>query len=247
MLRRGFEIARIMSRGDDIPPTAERVEPASAWARGAPVSRRRAGSSEDAALVGRLLAGDEDAFTGLVDRYHGRLLLLARSFVKDQATAEEVVQETWMGVLRGLRSFEGRSALKTWIFRILVNRAKTRGVREARSVPMSGLGEDDGPNEPAVDPARFGSSGMWARPPRRWEDDTPEAVLLRQEARRRLAQAIEDLPPRQRTVLVLRDLEGVSAQEVCNILEIADTNQRVMLHRARSALHRALERYLEEE
>ena len=165
--------------------------------------------------------------------------------MKDQATAEEVVQETWIGVLRGLGSFEGRSALKTWIFRILVNRAKTRGVREARSVALSS--DDDGPTEPAVDPARFRADGMWADPPRRWEDDTPEAVLVREEARRRLAQAIEELPSRQRAVLVLRDLEGVSAEEVCNILEIADTNQRVMLHRARSALHRALERYLEEE
>jgi len=236
-----------MSRSDDTPPAAGRAGAESASASGARVSGRRAASSEEAALVGRLLAGDEDAFTGLVDRYHGRLLRLARSFVKDQATAEEVVQETWMGVLRGLRSFEGRSALKTWIFRILVNRAKTRGVREARSVPLSSLGDDDGPNVPAVDPVRFRSDGMWADPPRRWEDDTPEAVLLREEARRRLAQAIEALPPRQRAVLVLRDLEGVSAGEVCNILEIADTNQRVMLHRARSALHRALERYLDEE
>jgi len=206
-----------------------------------------AGPADDRALIDRLLAGDEAAFAGIVDQYHGRLLRLARSFVKDQATAEEVVQEAWVGVLKGLRSFEGRSALKTWMFRILVNRAKTRGVREARSVPFSGLGDGDGPDEPAVDPARFRSDGMWASPPRRWEDDTPEAVLLREEARRRLEQAIEELPPRQRTVLVLRDIEGVSAEEVCNILEIAETNQRVMLHRARSTLHRALERYLEED
>jgi len=206
-----------------------------------------AASPEDRAVIERLLAGDEATFARLVDEYHGRLVRLARSFVKDQATAEDVVQDTWMGVLNGLRSFEGRSALKTWIFRILINRAKTRGIREARLVPFSSLGDGDGPNEPAVDPARFGSDGMWADPPQRWEDDTPEAVLLREEARKRLEQAIEELPPRQRTVLVLRDIEGLSAEEVCKILEIGDTNQRVMLHRARSAVHRALERYLEEE
>lgn len=235
-----------MGRSDDIHgpvpldrPARGEVRPATAGVEAVP--------PEDAALVARLLAGDEAAFAWLIDQYHGRLLRLARSFVKDQATAEEVVQETWVGVLKGLRSFEGRSALKTWIFRILTNRAKTRGVREVRSVPFSSLGDGDGPEEPAVDPARFRSDGMWAHAPRRWEDDTPEAVLLREEARKRLEQAIEDLPPRQRTVLVLRDIEGVSAEDVCNILEIAETNQRVMLHRARSTLHRALERYLEED
>ena len=259
--RRRRERQGTMGRSDDIPGTNAALPGAGAGAGasvgvGVGVGEReghsrpattKAASAEDGALIERLLAGDEAAFAGLVDQYHGRLLRLARSFVKDHATAEEVVQETWIGVLKGLRSFKGRSALKTWIFRILVNRAKTRGVREARSVPFSALGDGDGPDEPAVDPARFRSDGMWANPPRRWEDDTPEAVFLRGEARRRLEQAIQELPPRQRTVLVLRDIEGVSAEEVCNILEITDTNQRVMLHRARSALHRALERYLEEE
>jgi len=202
---------------------------------------------DDSVLLRRLLDGDEASFTGLVDQYHGRLVRLARSFVKDQATAEEVVQETWLGVLKGLPRFEGRSALKTWIFRILVNRAKTRGVREARTVPFSELGDPEGGAEPAVDPARFRPSGRWADPPRRWEDDTPETLLLRAEARRHLEAAIERLPARQRAVLVLRDIERVSAAEVCNILGIADTNQRVLLHRARSALHRALERYLDED
>jgi len=211
------------------------------------LTRSGPGPVEDGVVVQRLLEGDQTTFAKLVDQYHGRLLRLARSFVKDQATAEEVVQDTWLGVLNGLRGFEGRSALKTWIFRILINRAKTRGVREARSVPFSGLADTDGDAEPAVDPARFRSDGRWVDAPRRWENDTPEEILLRDEARRRLEEAIESLPARQRTVLVLRDIEGVSAEEVCNILEIADTNQRVLLHRARSALHRALERYLDEE
>ena len=202
---------------------------------------------DEQGLLERLRAGDEAAFTTLVERHDRALLRLARVFVPNRSVAEEVVQETWIGVLNGLGTFEGRSALKTWIFRILVNRAKTRGVREARSVRFSSLGDPEGDGEPAVDPTRFGPHGMWADPPRRWEDDTPEAVLLRGEARQRLEQAIEELPPRQRMVLVLRDIEGVPAEEVCNILEIAETNQRVMLHRARSALHRALERYLEEE
>ena len=236
-----------MGRSNDIPGGGAALAPSGVGDARARPSTIDAASAEDRALIARLLAGDEAAFAGLIEEHHGRLVRLARSFVKDQATAEEVVQETWIGVLNGLGTFEGRSALKTWIFRILVNRAKTRGVREARSVPFSSLGDREGDAEPAVDPARFRSDGMWAAPPRRWDDDTPEALLLREEARQRLEQSIEELPPRQRMVLVLRDIEGVPAEEVCNILEIAETNQRVMLHRARSALHRALERYLEEE
>ncbi|MCK6528654.1 sigma-70 family RNA polymerase sigma factor [Myxococcota bacterium] len=235
-----------MDRSDDIRGATPRNPPAKVGVHRATGGADSA-TPEDAALIERLLAGDEAAFAGLIDGFHGRLVRLARTFVKDQATAEEVVQDTWVGVLDGLRGFEGRSAIKTWIFRILVNRAKTRGVREARSVPFSGLPGLDDVGEPAVDPSRFGSDGMWADPPRRWEDDTPETLLLREEARGRLEQAVEDLPARQRAVLVLRDIEGVSADEVCNILEIADTNQRVLLHRARSALHRALDRCLEEE
>lgn len=210
-------------------------------------SAGRTYSAGDEALVEQLRAGDEAAFAGLIADYQGRLLRLARAFVKDQGTAEEVVQETWLGVLKGLRSFEGRSTLKTWIFRILINRAKTRGVREARSIPLSELGDSDGELGPTVDARRFRADGSWADPPRRWDNDTPEALLLRGETRRRLEQALEDLPARQRAVLVLRDIEGVSAAEVCNMLDVADTNQRVLLHRARAALHRTLEGYLSEE
>jgi RNA polymerase sigma-70 factor (ECF subfamily) len=138
--------------------------------------------AEDFALVRRLVAGDASAFALLVDRYHGRLLRLAMTFVSDRAAAEDVVQDTWLGVMRGLETFEGRSALSTWIFRILTNRAKTRALRDARSLPFSALDSPDQEHEPAVDPARFQPNGAWADPPRRWDDDTPEKLLMKQEA-----------------------------------------------------------------
>ena len=200
----------------------------------------------DEVLIARLRAGDEAAFSWLLDRCHGPLMRLARTFVASTAVAEEVVQETWLGLLEGLGGFEQRATLKTWLFRVLVNRARTRGVREARSVPWSALGPKD-EGEPAVDPARFDARGRWTTPPQPWEDDTPEALLLRRETRAQLEAAIEALPPRQRTVLVLRDIEGVAAEEVCSILELSDANQRVLLHRARAALQRALERHRGEE
>lgn len=201
-------------------------------------------SAEDLSLVQRLVAGDEAAFTSLVDHYHARLVRLAMTFVSDRSAAEEVVQDTWIGVINGLPKFAGRSALKTWIYRILTNRAKTRGVRDARSVPFSSLGNPDSEDEPAVDPARFQPNGMWADPPRRWDDDTPEKLLSRQEALRRLQEEIAQLPANQRAVVTLRDIEGLDSEEVCNVLEISETNQRVLLHRARSKLRRAMEEYL---
>lgn len=205
---------------------------------------------EDAAFLQALRNGDETAFASLVNRYHASLLRLAMAFVPSQAIAEEVVQETWIGVLEGLSRFEGRSSLKTWIFRILTNQAKTRGVRESRSVPFSPLGnEGDDPQAPAVDPSRFQSSGYWidhwASPPNSWEAKTPERLLLSKECGQQMEKAIEALPPTQRQVLVLRDLDELSSEEVCNILGISETNQRVLLHRARSRVRRALERYLE--
>lgn len=203
-------------------------------------------SHEDLRLLGRLLAGDEAAFTALVEEHHAALVRLAQVFVSSRAVAEEVVQETWVGVLDGLASFEGRSSLKTWIFRILTNRAKTRGVREGRSVPFSALSNPEHGKEPAVDPARFRPDGRWASPPRRWEDDTPEKILSRREALMRLEAALEELPPNQRAVVTLRDVEGVEPSEACNILQISETNQRVLLHRARSKLRRALEEFVEE-
>jgi RNA polymerase sigma-70 factor (ECF subfamily) len=171
--------------------------------------------------------------------------------VPSQSVAEEVVQETWIGVLNGLRRFEGRSSLKTWIFRILTNQAKTRGVRERRSVPFSALEGPDGESgEPAVEAIRFAQSGPltghWATPPRSWEEDTPEQLTLSRETREHVQRAIDALPPNQRSVISLRDVEGWSAPEVCNVLGLSETNQRVLLHRARSRVRRAIESYLDE-
>ncbi len=200
----------------------------------------------DLALVKQLLAGDEAAFTGVVERYHGPLLRFARLFVGNAAVAEEVVQDTWLAVLKGLPAFEGRSALKSWIFGILANRAKSRAVREKRTIAFSELSAPGSESEPAVDPDRFTSAGAWSTPPRRWNEDTPEALLLHREALGVVEQAITALPAAQRAVVTLRDVEGFGAAEVCNILEISETNQRVLLHRARSRLRAALERYMVE-
>jgi RNA polymerase sigma-70 factor, ECF subfamily len=169
------------------------------------------------------------------------MLRVARSLVGNRTVAEEVVQEAWLGVLRGLDRFEGRSSLKTWIFRILTNIAKTRAQRERRSVPFSELGGDDGPS---VDPGRFDPVfGVWSDPPQR----LPESRLLAGELRVIVEGAIERLPPSQRTVITLRDVEGWSADEVCNALDLSETNQRVLLHRARTGVRKALEEYLEEQ
>jgi len=196
----------------------------------------------DSALVRRLLEGDEGAFGRLVEAYQGRLVSLARAYVADSGTAEEVVQETWLAVLEGLARFEGRSTLKTWIFRILANRAKTRAVREKRSIPFSAL--EGAPDEPAVDPSRFGRSGAWVDPPRPWVEQTPENLILNREVLSRIEEALDRLPEGQKAVVLLRDVEGLGAEETCNILEISETNQRVLLHRGRSKIRRALEEYL---
>jgi len=202
-------------------------------------------SASDLAFIARLRARDPKAFSDLLDRYHGPLLRLALVFVPSRAVAEEVVQETWVGVLDGLDCFEGRSTLKTWIFRILTNRAKTRGVRENRTVPFSAFSDQDGDHEAAVEAARFKPNGMWGVPPRRWEDDTPEKLLMTQQALQHLEVAIAALPPNQRAVVTLRDIDGLESDDVCNVLEISETNQRVLLHRARSKLRAALEEYVE--
>lgn len=199
----------------------------------------------DDPLIPRLLARDPAAFSTLIDRYQRTLLRLARSFVPSQAVAEEVVQETWLAVLEGLAKFERRSTLKSWIFRILTNRARTRGVRENRTTPFAALGTPDGDPEPVVEAARFSSQGMWATPPRRWEDDTAEKALIDKRAVAALEGALELLPQSQRAVVTLRDVEGLDSEEVCNILEISETNQRVLLHRARSKLRAVLESHME--
>ena len=208
-------------------------------------------SEEDRRLVQRLLAGDEDAFMRLVKQHHASMLRLAMMYVPSRAVAEDVVQETWLAVLEGLPRFEGRSSLKTWIFRILMNRAITRGTRERRAVPFSALSDPSSePGEPAVDPDRFrgpGGSwpGHWTTPPTAW-DEIPEARLLSEETLAQVRSAIEALPPSQREVITLRDVDGFTSAEVCNVLGITETNQRVLLHRARVKVRRALAGYLDE-
>ena len=203
---------------------------------------------DDAAVVEALRRRDEKAFAALIDRYHNSLLRLAMSYVATREQAEDAVQETWLGVLNGIGRFEGRSSLKTWIFRILVNRAKTRGVREHRSVPFSALEPDgDGP-EPAVDPTRFQEAGRlagaWAAPPASWEG-IPEDRLLSAETRAVVEDAIAVLPEMQRAVITLRDVRGFTAPETCEVLDLTQANQRVLLHRARSKVRARLEEYLE--
>jgi RNA polymerase sigma-70 factor (ECF subfamily) len=187
----------------------------------------------DASLLRRLRGGDEQAFADLVERYHPAMFRLALSFVPSRAVAEEVVQDTWLALLRGLDRFEERSSLRTWLFTILVNRARTTGAREARSVPVADAG-------PAVDASRFGPSGAWAVPPEHWVEEAEnrvDAVKLSQ-----LLQAgIERLPARQREVVLLRDVEGLTSTQVCQVLAISEANQRVLLHRGRSRLRQVLE------
>jgi len=214
-----------------------------------PVPAGAVAPADDVSLVEALRNGDEAAFTSLLDRYHALLVRLATMYVPDRAIAEEVVQETWIGVLRGIHRFEGRSSLKTWIFSILTHCAKTRGQREGRSIPFSLLWNPDiEPPEPAVEPERFRPPddqwpGGWVSFPHSW-NDIPEERFLSRETLSIVRQAIERLPPSQREVITLRDIEGWTVDEVCNTLGISETNHRVLLHRARSRVRRALERYL---
>ena len=202
----------------------------------------------EAQLLEALRSGDEGAFTALVREYQPSLVRVARMFVSSQAAAEEVAQETWLGVLTGLDRFEGRSSLRTWIFRILTNIAKTKAMREGRTLPFSALQDPARVPEAAVDADRFLDSehprwpGHWAAKPTPW----PEDALVAAETRERLAEAIEALPATQRAVISLRDIEGWSSEEVCNALDLSETNQRVLLHRARSKVRAALESYLEQ-
>jgi RNA polymerase sigma-70 factor (ECF subfamily) len=203
-------------------------------------------ADRDAPLLPALRAGDEEAFVTLVTRYHATLKRVARAYVSTDAVAEEVAQETWLAVIEGLDRFQQRSTLKTWLFHILANKAKTRGVRERRLVPFASLAGDD---EPAVSPDRFQRDGdawpgHWATPPRPWED--PERRLASLEAREYLRVAISALPATQQAVLTLRDVEGVEAEEVCELLDVSAGNQRVLLHRARARVRSELERYFEE-
>jgi RNA polymerase sigma-70 factor (ECF subfamily) len=204
--------------------------------------------AEDEQLVHALRAGDEEAFVALVRRHHALMLRVALGYVRTQAVAEEVVQETWCAVLAGIDRFEGRAALKTWIMRILANRAKTRGQREARCVPFSALGGIEDDHGPAVDPDRFLPAdharypNHWAAAPAEWSQ-LPDERLLAGEVRERIRAAIETLPARQQAVISLRDVEGWAPEEVCDLLELSEGNQRVLLHRARTHVRAELERY----
>ncbi len=192
----------------------------------------------DVELLSRLRNGDEEAFVTLVARYQQPMLRLARSIVSNQAVAEEAVQDAWMGVVRGIDRFEGRSSFKTWVFRILVNRARTAGSREPVGAPIEALH--------TVDPARFDGRGQWADPIERWVDESEDRLdaatwlpILRV--------ALDDLPPRQRQVVMLRDVEGLSNDETCAVLGISAGNQRILLHRGRTRLREVLEAKMEKD
>ncbi|HET9553712.1 MAG TPA: sigma-70 family RNA polymerase sigma factor [Anaeromyxobacteraceae bacterium] len=209
----------------------------------------RPAARDDGALLEALRQGDERAFLALVDRYQAAMLRVARAYVS-AAAAEDVAQEAWLGVVRGAERFEGRSSVKTWLFRIVVYCARTRRARDGRSVPLSALeaegGEDDA--GPAVDPDRFLDvasryPGHWASPPQPFAEER----LISAEAARRVREEIERLPPSQRAVITLRDVEGLEAREACDLLGLTEANQRVLLHRARSRVRAALERHLGEE
>jgi len=202
--------------------------------------------SDDARLVAALQAGDEDAYRRIVSDWHPMMVRVAQIFVPSRAVAEEVVQETWLRVLGALDRFEGRSSLKTWVFRILVNTAKTRAQRDGRVVPFSALNDPGRIPEAAVDADRFLGPdderypGHWSSPPQH----LPEERLLAAETREQIAAAIDALPAAQRAVISLRDIAGWSAEEVRNALDLSDVNQRVLLHRARAKVRSALEDYL---
>jgi RNA polymerase sigma-70 factor (ECF subfamily) len=205
-------------------------------------------ASEEADLVARLRGGDERAFETLVDRHYATMLAVARGYVRTRAIAEEVVQEAWLGVLNGIDRFEGRSSLRTWIMRIVVNIAISRAEREARSVPFSTLASEES-DEPAVDPERFrgqndGFPGHWRAYPGTWASP-PDDALLGRETLDVVMSAIEELPDAQRVVITMRDVAGCTPEEVCGALDVSDGNQRVLLHRARSHVRGALERHLD--
>jgi RNA polymerase sigma-70 factor, ECF subfamily len=204
-------------------------------------------ASDEAELLARLRAGDERAFEALVERHYGTMIAVARGYVKSRAVAEEVVQEAWLGVLKGLDRFEGRSSLRTWIIRIVANIGQTRGAREARSVPLSALAPEG--DESAVDPDRFRGPqdafpGHWRQYPSDWRT-LPEHALLGREALDMVVEVVKELPPAQQQVITLRDISGYSSQEVCDALDISGGNQRVLLHRARSRVRSALEEHFD--
>lgn len=207
---------------------------------------QRVGDRSTPDELSALRGGDESAFTSLVERYHGALLRLAMGYVKDRALAEDVVQETWFVCLRGLDRFEGRSSLKTWIYGIALNIARSRARREARVLPFASFFRRDGGDKdrgPTVAGDRFGADGMWKTWPDPWTN-VPEERLLGKETMAHVREAIDALPPNQRDVIVLRDVAGLDSSDVCTLLAISPENQRVRLHRARAAVRKMLEGYL---
>jgi RNA polymerase sigma-70 factor (ECF subfamily) len=233
------------------PPAPDVIEP-KGLVTGPPRYVPAMPTGDDRDLVAALRAGDEQAFTALIDGWSGSMLRMARLHVPTDSVAEEVVQDTWLAVLTGLGGFRGESSLRTWVYSILVNQAKTRGIRERRTVPFASLSDDgprDGPRDgardgPSVDPSRFqGASdphpGGW----RRFPDEWPEQSFLSGEVRGVISRALEGLPPRQRVVVAMRDLEGHTADEVSDLLMISPGNQRVLLHRGRAVVRAHLERY----
>ena len=205
-------------------------------------------TADDQRIIAGLRAGNETTFTEMVDRYNGSLVRVAMRYVPSRAVAEEVVQDTWIGVIQGIDRFEGRSTIKTWLYKILIYRARARGERERRTTPMSALAGDD--SAPSVPTERFRGSdalwaGHWATPPRRWDGDA-EDRLLAGEARAVINAAIAELPLAQREVIMMRDLSQFSSAQVCELLGVTEANQRVLLHRARSKVRAALENYLDE-
>lgn len=196
-------------------------------------------------VLERLRRGDEGAFDELVNQHHSALIRMAMGYVADREVAEEVVQDTWMAVIESLNRFEGRSSLRTWICGILIHKAKDRGVREKRHTTFSAFESYDDDNDEAVDPSRFQQTGEWAGhwafPPQPWDDQTPEKLLASQQAVNAMQRAIEALPATLKEVFILRDVEGVDAKEICEMLKITETNLYVRLHRARERVRAAVE------
>lgn len=203
----------------------------------------------EARLIARLRQRDEDAFDEVVNQHHGTLIRMAMGYVGDREVAEEVVQDTWMAVIESLNRFEGRSSLRTWICGILIHKAKDRGVREKRHTTFSAFESNGDDNDEAVDPSRFQQNGEraghWAFPPQPWDDQTPEKLLASQQTVNAMQQAIEALPATLKEVLILRDVDGVQAKDVCEMLNITETNLYVRLHRGRERVRAAVETYLE--
>jgi RNA polymerase sigma-70 factor (ECF subfamily) len=200
--------------------------------------------AEERSTLARLRAGDRAAFAELVRLHGGAMLRVAMTFLRERAKAEEVVQDAWLALLDGLDRFEERASLRTWLFTILVNKARTRAVREGRSLPFSALADPDGTGEPEGIAGSFDQAGGWREPPVAWSEQDPERLAVGAETRAVLEEEISRLPDAQRTVLTLRDVEGLEAEEVCALLGISASNQRVLLHRARGKVRQALEGYL---